>query len=188
MDTQQAEFFFAVLTVAVLAGTLALVVARVGARRSSLLTGLVSAVQPFALVLAALVTAASMAGSLYFSEVAGFVPCTLCWYQRIAMYSLAVVLAIAAIRHDWSIRWYALPLAGLGIVISTYHWLLERFPEIDAGVCSATVPCEFVWFEQFGFITLPFMSFTGFAAVIALFSIGHPDPFPAGTTSPEGTP
>jgi disulfide bond formation protein DsbB len=56
-------------------------------------------------------------------------------------------------------------------VISAYHWLLERFPSIDAGVCSTAVPCELVWFEKFGFITLPFMAFTAFAAVLAVTTL-----------------
>ena len=111
-------------------------------------------------------------------------PCTLCWYQRIAMYSLAVVLTVAAVRHDAAIRWYALPLAGIGAVIATYHWLLERFPSIDAGACSATVPCDFVWFERFGFVTLPFMAMTGFVAVIVLLTL----PFAAPAAPPTHDP
>jgi len=171
MDTQQAELFFSILTVAVIVGTFVLALAALLAPFNPVLSRLVDSVRPFSLRLAAAVAATCMAGSLYFSEVAGFLPCTLCWYQRIAMYSLAVVLTVAAIRRDTAIRWYALPLAGIGFAIATYHWLLERFPSIDAGACSASVPCEFVWFERFGFVTLPFMAMTGFAAVIALLAL-----------------
>lgn len=183
MNTEQAELFFSILTVAVLMGTAVLAVCLVAGRRLGALGRLVNAIRPFTIPLAAGVAATCMAGSLYFSEVAGFLPCTLCWYQRIAMYSLAVILGLAAVRHDPAIRRYALPLAGIGISISTYHWFLERFPSIDAGACSATVPCEFIWFEQFGFITLPFMAFTGFAAVITLLAIS-PTPVlvPGGTS------
>ena len=171
MDTQQAELFFSILTVAVIVGTFVLALAALLAPFNPVLSRLVDSVRPFSLRLAAAVAATCMAGSLYFSEVAGFLPCTLCWYQRIAMYSLAVVLTVAAIRRDTAIRWYALPLAGIGFAIATYHWLLERFPSIDAGACSASVPCEFVWFERFGFVTLPFMAMTGFAAVITLLAL-----------------
>jgi len=171
MDTQQAELFFSILTVAVIVGTFVLTLAALLAPFNPVLSRLVDSVRPFSLRLAATVAATCMAGSLYFSEVAGFLPCTLCWYQRIAMYSLAVVLTVAAIRRDTAIRWYALPLAGIGFAIATYHWLLERFPSIDAGACSASVPCEFVWFERFGFVTLPFMAMTGFAAVITLLAL-----------------
>jgi disulfide bond formation protein DsbB len=110
-----------------------------------------------------------MAGSLYFSEVAHFVPCTLCWYQRIAMYPLAVILTIAAIRHDRSIRAYVVPLAGIGAVISLYHYVIEWFPEAETGVCSTTIPCSVQWFDPvFGFVSLPFMALCGFVLIIAL--------------------
>ena len=184
MDTQQAELFFSILTMVVIAGTFVLTLAVLLAPFSRALARLVDAIRPFGLRLAAAVAVTCMAGSLYFSEVAGFLPCTLCWYQRIAMYSLAVVLTVAAVRHDISIRWYALPLAGMGLAIATYHWLLERFPSIDAGACSASVPCEFVWFERFGFVTLPFMALTGFAAVILLLALGSAAPASASTPSP----
>lgn len=182
MNTEQAELFFSILTVAVLVGTVILLACMVG-HRFAALGRFVDLIRPYTVALAAAVAATCMAGSLYFSEVAGFVPCTLCWYQRIPMYSLAVILGLAAVRHDRAIRRSALPLAGIGIVISTYHWFLERFPSIDAGACSSTVPCEFVWFEQFGFITLAFMAFTGFAAVITLLAIS-----PATVLTPGGTP
>lgn len=83
------------------------------------------------------------------------------------MYSLAVILTLATFRSD-DIRIYGAVLAGLGMTLSGYHWLIERLPAIDANVCSATMPCDFVWFEKFGFVTLPFMAFAGFAAILNL--------------------
>ena len=74
----------------------------------------VAAIDDAALWLAFLVAATATAGSLYFSEVADYVPCQLCWFQRIAMYPLAVVLLVAAIRRDRSVRWYVGPLAAIG--------------------------------------------------------------------------
>ena len=118
----------------------------------------------------AAVAGTAMLGSLYFSEIANFVPCTLCWYQRIAMYPLAILATIAAIRKD-DLRVYLTVLASIGAVISAYHWLLERFPSIDAGVCSTAIPCELVWFEKFGFITLPFMALTAFCAVLVVMTL-----------------
>lgn len=188
MDTQQAELFFSILTMAVIVGTFVLTLAVLLAPFSRALARLVDAIRPFGLRLAAAVAVTCMAGSLYFSEIAGFLPCTLCWYQRIAMYSLAVVLTLAAARHDVSIRWYALPLAAIGGAFATYHWLLERFPSIDAGACSASVPCEFVWFERFGFVTLPFMALTGFAAVILLLTLPSAAPATPFTPSPGDLP
>jgi len=107
-------------------------------------------------------------GSLYLSEVAHFPPCDLCWYQRIAMYPLAVLLGVAALRRDTSIRWYSVPVAGIGLAISVYHYLLERFPDSVASACSADVPCTTVWVWKFGFLSIPAMAGIGFAAIIAL--------------------
>ena len=118
--------------------------------------------------LAFAVAAASMVGSLYFSEVAEYVPCKLCWYQRIAMYSLAVILLVAAIKRDRGVTKYALPLAIIGAGISTYHYLLEWFPSIETDVCSIDVPCTTIWFREFGFATLSFMALSGFSLIIAL--------------------
>jgi disulfide bond formation protein DsbB len=113
-----------------------------------------------------------MAGSLYFSEVADFIPCTLCWYQRIAMYPLALILAIAAFRGDRGVRFYVVPLASIGAAISTYHYVIEWVPEAETGVCSATIPCSVQWFDPvFGFVSLPFMAFCGFALIMSLVTL-----------------
>lgn len=124
--------------------------------------------------LAWLVAAACMAGSLYFSEVAHFPPCEYCWYQRICMYPLAVILLVAALRRDRRIGWYAVPLAGIGALISSYHYLIEWHPNLQADSCDAAVPCTIVWFREFGFISLPFMALCGFLAVIALLTTPSP--------------
>jgi len=125
---------------------------------------------PSAFPLAAVVAGVSMAGSLYFSEVANFVPCSLCWYQRIAMYSLAVLLGLAAVRRDSGIRPYAMVLAAIGLAISTYHVMVERFPNLESGVCSATAPCTVIWVKELGYLTIPTMAWSGFAAILALLA------------------
>ncbi len=117
--------------------------------------------------LTAAIATTATAGSLYFSEVANYVPCTLCWYQRIAMYSLAVVAMVATVRGERPTA-YFVALAAPGAAIAAYHWLLERFPDLDAGVCSADVPCTAVWFEEFGFVSLSFMALAGFVGVLCL--------------------
>ncbi len=126
---------------------------------------------PFALTAAWGVALLAAAGSLYFSEVANYTPCTLCWYQRIAMYPLVLILGIAIFRRDIGVRIYAIPLAVVGAIISTYHWLLERIPELDYGACSAGVPCTQKWFEEFGFITLPFLALIVFLLIITFLLI-----------------
>ncbi len=168
MSTDTAEVFFSLLALVANAATLALLVAHVLARRAPATPvgrtadDALAAVGDNALVLAAAVALTCTVGSLYFSEVANFTPCTLCWYQRIAMYPLAVVLAIAAVRADTDVRVYVWPVAAIGAVIALYHFLLERFPKLDAGACSLEVPCEVVWFRRFGFITLSYMALSGF--------------------------
>jgi disulfide bond formation protein DsbB len=172
------ERFFALL--ALLAGGLAivLVIARlVPAGRS-----LVDMVRPASLWLAWLIAAVAMAGSLYFSENANFPPCKLCWFQRIAMYPLALILLIAAVRRDHGIRIYAVPLAVIGGLISSYHYLIEWHPSFSKGSCDLTAPCTVPWFRQFGFMSLAFMALCGFAAIITLLTLGagdeHPDHSP----------
>jgi disulfide bond formation protein DsbB len=126
---------------------------------------------PLALTGAWGVATLAMAGSLYFSEVANYTPCTLCWYQRIAMYPLVLILAIAAIRRDIGVRLYAIPLAAVGAVIAAYHYLLEWFPQLDTGACTVGVPCTQVWFREFGFVSLPLLALVAFLLVIALLLI-----------------
>jgi disulfide bond formation protein DsbB len=125
-------------------------------------------VGPGALWLGATVAAVATAGSLYFSEVAGFVPCVLCWYQRIAMYPLVLVLGLAAVRGDMGVRRYAGALAGIGALISIYHIGVERLPGLPSGSCSLAAPCDLIWVERFGFITIPVMALAGFLAILTL--------------------
>jgi disulfide bond formation protein DsbB len=126
---------------------------------------------PFALTAAWGVALLATAGSLYFSESANYIPCTLCWYQRIAMYPLVLILGIAILRRDTAVRIYAIPVAAVGAVVSTYHWLLERFPDLDTGACSAGIPCTQKWFEEFGFVTLPFLALVAFGLIITFLLI-----------------
>jgi disulfide bond formation protein DsbB len=135
---------------------------------SSLVDDAVDAVDDAALWIAFLVAAVAMAGSLYFSEVANYLPCRLCWFQRIAMYPLAVILLIAAVRGDRGVRWYAIPLAAAGACVSVYHYLVEWHPQLEGDACDPANPCSLVWFREFGFVTLPLMALCGFVAIIAL--------------------
>ena len=133
--------------------------------------GIRARLTPLALTAAWGVAVLAAAGSLYFSESANYIPCTLCWYQRIAMYPLVLILGIAIFRRDISVRIYAIPLAAVGAVIATYHWFLERFPELDYGACSSGIPCTQKWFEEFGFVTLPFLALIAFLLIITFLLI-----------------
>lgn len=129
------------------------------------------AVGPQALVLASLIAVVAMFGSLYLSEVANFRPCRLCWYQRYAMYPLGPLLAVAAWRPSRWLRPAGFVLAGAGAVIATYHVLLERYPSLDGAVCDPTNPCTLIWVEKFGYLTIPGMALSGFAAILVLLAL-----------------
>jgi disulfide bond formation protein DsbB len=123
---------------------------------------------PAALWLAFAVALTATAGSLYLSEVAGFIPCTLCWYQRIAMYPLVIVLGIAAWRGDGGVRRYVVPVAAIGAVIAAYHIALQRLPGLPSGACSLDAPCTAIFVERFGFVTIPVMALVAFLAILVL--------------------
>jgi disulfide bond formation protein DsbB len=166
------ELFFALLALLALGGSVAVVAFRIlgGAPGRSVLAG----IAPLQLAVPALVTSVSMLGSLYFSEAVNYRPCVLCWYQRIAMYALAIILVIAAVRKDRSIRPYATALASIGGTISAYHWLLERWPQLDTGSCSADAPCSVPYFEVFGFVSLAFMALCAFVTVLVFLWVVSP--------------
>lgn len=183
MSPDAAQRFFALLAITAGLGAICLAVARLlpGARR------LLRELTPTRLWLAWLVAATSTVGSLYFSESQGFEPCHLCWYQRIAMYSLAVILLVAAIRKDHSVARYAVPLAAIGLAISVYHRLIEAHPNWEsAGTCSISVPCTAPYFYVFEIFTLALMAACGFAAVLALL-LFVPTPSAAVPSSSDGS-
>lgn len=107
-------------------------------------------------------------GSLYFSEVRHFVPCLLCWYQRILMYPLVLILGVATFQQDRQAVKYALPLSVLGVLVSGYHIMVERIPALGSGICSSGVPCSLKYIEWLGFITIPTLSFAAFVIITAL--------------------
>lgn len=143
--------------------------------RNRIIDDVATAIGDAALWIAFLVAAVAMAGSLYFSESAHFAPCRLCWFQRIAMYPLAVILLVAALRRDRSARWYVVPVAAIGACISLYHYIIEWRPELEVGSCAAFGPsCSDVYFREFGFVTLSFMALCGFVAIIVLNTMAVP--------------
>src|SRR5690349_8017587 len=107
------------------------------------------------LYIALLAAWVAMLGSLYFSEVAHFVPCVLCWYQRILMYPLTLLLAIGLMRKDENLPLLVLPFSVLGLGVATYHYLLEKTDLFDAtATCQAGAPCTTAWINWFGFVTI----------------------------------
>lgn len=169
MNIDTATLFFALLAIALQVTVVALALSTAAGR--SMRSAVVETVGPIALWAAAAIATVCMAGSLYLSEVAKFTPCKLCWYQRIAMYSSALLLVIAAARRDGAVRRFVGPLAVVGAMISSYHVLLERFPNLESGACDPDNPCSLIWFEKFGYVTIPVMALTGFAGVTAALLI-----------------
>jgi hypothetical protein len=183
MDTAAMTLLFALLTVAAQLAVVGLVglaglrrLAPVARLRPLVLEALGPQVLPLALVVALVATL----GSLYLSEVAHFEPCRLCWYQRIAMYPLALVLGVAVVRRDQAVRPYALALALAGLPISAYHYLVERFPALEAAGCSPGNPCNIVWVWHFHYISIPLMAASAFALVAALLLVVPAPPGPGG--------
>ena len=114
------------------------------------------------------VAALATVGSLIFSEVIGYEPCELCWYQRIAMYPMVVIFGVDLWREESRTRRYALPLAVVGCAISIYHYLIQVFPAAESGVCGNGVSCTARYVEEFGFVSIPFMAGVAFALIIAI--------------------
>jgi len=169
------QLFSGLLALFAVGGSLVLLVARVSVGRSPAAANFVEAFRPVALPLAFAVSGFAMFGSLWFSEVANYNPCRLCWYQRSAMYPLAIILLVALLRRNREVSrrevtGFAVPLAAVGVVISTYHYIVEWFPTLESNVCSMDVPCTTIWFRRFGFVTMPFMALCGFVSVIILLS------------------
>jgi len=177
MSTQTVNTFFALSAIVILAMAALLTAVWVAAGRSQTAAGwrdtVVASLGTHNLTYAWLVASTATLGSLYYSEVADFIPCEFCWYQRIAMYPLAVILAIAAYRKDRGIWRYGLPVVAIGAGLSIYHFVIQHFPELAASSCSATAPCTTPWVWEFGFVSIPFMALACFAAIAWLLVIGR---------------
>ncbi len=128
------------------------------------------AVWGYELWLAFVVAAIATGGSLFFSEIAHFVPCELCWYQRIAMYPLSLVTLLAALANDHRAARYLLPLPLVGAGVSVYHLLIENRVVGQSSACFVSAPggCATRWIEEFGYVTIPTLALSGFALTFAL--------------------
>ncbi|GAF11664.1 disulfide bond formation protein, BdbC-like [Bacillus sp. JCM 19045] len=128
-----------------------------------------SAIQDYLLYLAWVVALVATLGSLYFSEIKGFVPCEFCWYQRILMYPLSLILGIAAYSGERKIKKYVLPLSITGMIVSTYHYMMQKIPGFaPLSPCTDGVPCNAQYINWFGFVTIPFLALIAFTAITVL--------------------
>jgi disulfide bond formation protein DsbB len=113
-----------------------------------------------------IVAVVAMLGSLYFSEIMHYTPCKLCWYQRILMYPLVIILGIAAVRKDTKIYVYTLPLSIWGLGISTYHYLMQKTGWFKtAATACGVVPCDVDYIDWFGFVTIPLLAGVAFLLI-----------------------
>jgi len=168
MSAQTILFFnnlFAILTLVVLVAAVGLVVYRLvkGPDAAALLDGK-------AIWLAWVVALVATVGSLMYSEWFHFVPCRLCWFQRIAMYPLAIILLVGAIRREAVVKFYAMPIALIGLAVSIYHNVVQFYPSLEGGSCDPLNPCSARSIEMFGFMDLPFMAGAAFIVIAVLLA------------------
>ena len=119
-----------------------------------------------------LLVSVSALGSLFFSYVMEFAPCVLCWYQRIFLFPLVLILAIGLFPFDKKVVKYALPLAIAGWLMAAYHNLLYAgiIPE-SIQPCSQGVSCTEEYIDLFGFLSIPMLSLLSFSTIVALLII-----------------
>jgi disulfide bond formation protein DsbB len=147
-------------------------------------------VRDHAFVLGAGVALAATVGSLIYSEIYDFIPCRYCWFQRIAMYPIVVVLGVAAWAREESARLTAGILATAGFGVATWHWLIQQKPEwASESSCNPFAPCSTPYVEEFGFVTIPWMAGSGFLLIIVLLVSGAVlrDPTPESTQEVVGS-
>ena len=116
-----------------------------------------------------LIAALSTLGSIFFSEVMELVPCVLCWYQRIFLFPLAVILLVGLFPLDKNVVRYALPIAIIGLLFTIYHCLLfyGLIPE-TMQPCTQGVSCSDDSMVLFGFLPIPLLSLAAFSSIIVL--------------------
>jgi len=105
-------------------------------------------------------------GSLFFSEVMGFAPCNLCWFQRIFLYPLVPMMLVGLFPYDGSVVRFALPLTACGWLVAGYHTLIYEgvIPE-SAAPCSKGVSCSEEYIELFGVLSIPALSWLAFTII-----------------------
>ena len=125
-----------------------------------------------ALYIAWFIALVAMCGSLFFSNVLGFAPCILCWYQRVALYPLVFILGAGIIYKDAKVYRYVLPLTIVGGLISVYHNLLYYgFISEKFAPCVSGVSCTTRYVQWFGFISIPLLSLAALVTITILMFI-----------------
>lgn len=177
MNVQSFSFFYAILALGCWLGTLVIAIGALVRKfgNPDAFSEFRAQLGRIALTLAWVIALVTTAGSLYYSKVQGYVPCELCWYQRICLYPWSVILGIAAWRRDASIKVYAIPVLCISVVISAYHSWIQWFPpSTGTSFCSSAAPCTLKYVNEFSFVTLPFMALSAAVFMIALLFASDP--------------
>lgn len=119
------------------------------------------------------VSSIATGGSLFFSDIANYVPCELCWYQRICMYPLSLLTLFAAVHGDYRLPRYLIPFTVIGGGVSVYHLLIENRVVGQSQACFVSAPggCAVKWINQFGYVTIPVIALSAFALLLVLFAM-----------------
>ncbi|MEK7180204.1 MAG: disulfide bond formation protein B [Patescibacteria group bacterium] len=125
----------------------------------------------YALHAGTLISFGALAGSLLFSNAIGFVPCELCWVQRIFIYPQALLFAIALYKKDEAVVDYSLALSSLGLIVALYHSYIQWGGGSLIPCTAEGAECSKIFFMEFGYITIPVMSLTAFAYLLLLMFI-----------------
>lgn len=123
---------------------------------------------------AAIVATVAFIGSMFFSNIAYYKPCLLCWYQRIVIFPQTILLWMAYARHEiQTIKWYAYPLLGIGLLLSGYHWIIQLFPPKNPAPCGFDTSCIGRYIYEYGHITIAGMAFTTCLLILLLLLVSE---------------
>jgi disulfide bond formation protein DsbB len=125
-----------------------------------------------------IVLTGAVIGSLFFSEIKGFEPCLLCWWQRIFIFGAAILVWTGDIRRSNLLRTQVIVFSIIGLGIALFHNYIDLFPSSGLDVCGTGVSCLKRYIDAFGYITIPMMSLTVLAAALTIALLAKPRGYP----------
>ena len=170
--TEALNKIFSVLSIFSIAFSLIIIfIFMIKGTKNNFLLNIKNFINNYHILLAWTIASLASIGSLFYSEISGFVPCTYCWYERIAMYPLVLILGVGIYLKSKDSWLYGLPLSIIGLIITIYHYQLQIFPDQSSPSCSTEVSCTGTWIMEFGFVTMPFMALSTFLLISVLLLI-----------------
>jgi disulfide bond formation protein DsbB len=145
-------------------------------------------IAPNARMYAFVITLTATLGSLFYSDVAKYTPCILCWWQRIFMYPQTVLLTLGIVKKDKNVADYGMGLSAIGAVLAAYHYYIQvgGATPLTCEAVGYSISCTQKFTTDFGYVTIPMMSLTAFVAIYLLLSIskraGHASHSPTNGT------